>query len=57
MTERKKASKKKREPEVKKEYIKRILEIEKNHFKKYGYRHMPIEEFRMLFEGRQKSGK
>ena len=40
-----------KELEVKESYIKKLLKIEKEHFKKYGYRHMSLEEFKKLFEG------
>lgn len=36
--------------EVKESYIKKILKIEKEHLRKYGYRHMSLEELRKLFE-------
>ncbi|PJA19907.1 MAG: hypothetical protein COX63_01190, partial [Candidatus Diapherotrites archaeon CG_4_10_14_0_2_um_filter_31_5] len=32
------------EKEVKESYIKKILKIEKDHIKKYGYRHTSIQE-------------
>lgn len=38
--------------EVKESYIKKLLKIEKEHFKKYGYRHMSIEELEKLFMGK-----
>jgi len=37
------------EPEVKEEYVKKILKIEKDHFKKYGYRKMNDKELDELF--------
>jgi len=37
------------EPEVKEEYVKKILRIEKEHFKKYGYRKMNDKELDELF--------
>ncbi len=37
------------EKEVKDEYIKKILEIEESHFKKYGYRKMSDKELDALF--------
>ncbi|MBI2529949.1 MAG: hypothetical protein HYW05_02300 [Candidatus Diapherotrites archaeon] len=39
------------ELEVKESYIKKILKIEKEHFKKYGYRNTCIKEFRKEIEG------
>lgn len=43
---------KKRGHEVKENYIKKLLKIEKEHFKKYGYRHMRLSELKELFEGK-----
>jgi len=37
------------EPEVKESYIKKLLEIEDAHFKKYGYRKMGRKELDELF--------
>ncbi len=37
------------EREVKDSYIKKILKIEEDHFKKYGYRKMSDKEFDKLF--------
>ena len=37
------------EPEVKEKYVKKILRIEKEHFKKYGYRKMNDKELDELF--------
>jgi len=37
------------EPEVKESYIKKLLEIEDEHFKKYGYRKMSCKELDELF--------
>ena len=39
------------EPEVKEEYVKKILKIENNHFKKYGYRHTSLKDLRKEIEG------
>jgi len=39
------------EPEVKEEYLKKLLDIENRHFKKYGYRHTSIKELRREIEG------
>ena len=39
------------EPEVREDYIKKILKIEKDHFKKYGYRHTSIKDLRKEIEG------
>ncbi|MFH1234103.1 MAG: hypothetical protein V1493_00620 [Candidatus Diapherotrites archaeon] len=44
--------KKRKEPELKESYIKKMLKIEKEHFKKYGHRHMSLKELRGLFEGK-----
>jgi len=38
------------EKEVSEEYVKKILEIENSHFKRYGYKTMKKEEFEELFE-------
>jgi len=37
------------EPEVKESYVKKILKIEKEHFKKYGHRKMSLKELDELF--------
>jgi len=37
------------EPEVKESYVKKLLEIEEDHFKKYGYRKMGSKELDKLF--------
>jgi len=37
------------EPEVKESYLKKLLEIEERHFKKYGYRKMSDKELDKLF--------
>jgi len=37
------------EPEVKESYVKKLLKIEKEHFKKYGYRKMSAKELDELF--------
>lgn len=37
------------EPEVKESYIKKLLDIENEHFKKHGYRHMSHKELDKLF--------
>jgi len=37
------------EPEVKESYVKKILKIEEEHFKKYGYRKMSTKELEELF--------
>ncbi|MBN2067240.1 MAG: DUF2683 family protein [Candidatus Diapherotrites archaeon] len=39
------------EPEVKESYVKKLLEIEDAHFKKYGYRHRSVKELRKEIEG------
>lgn len=39
------------EPEVKESYIKKILKIEEEHFKKYGYRHKSVKDLRREIEG------
>jgi hypothetical protein len=39
------------EPEVKEEYVKKILEIEEQHLKKYGFRHTSIKDLRKEIEG------
>ncbi|MFH1256996.1 MAG: DUF2683 family protein [Candidatus Diapherotrites archaeon] len=39
------------EPEVKESYIRKILKIEQEHFKKYGYRHTSIKDLRKEIEG------
>lgn len=40
------------EPRVKESYIKKILKIEEDHFRKYGYRHTSIKDLRKEIEGR-----
>ena len=40
------------EMDAKEEYIKKLDQIEANHFKKYGYRHTSIEELRKEIEGK-----
>ena len=37
------------EPEVKEEYIQKLIKIEKNHLKKYGFRKMSDKELDKLF--------
>jgi hypothetical protein len=39
------------EKEVSEEYIKKILEIEDNHFKKYGYRNTTFKQLEKELEG------
>ena len=39
------------EPEVKESYVKKLLEIEEEHFKKYGYRHTSLKGLRKEIEG------
>ena len=39
------------EPEVKDSYLKKIFEIEEEHFKKYGYKHTSVKELRQEIEG------
>ena len=39
------------EEEVSDKYLAKILKIEENHFKKYGYRHTSIEDLRKEIEG------
>jgi len=39
------------EPEVKEEYVKKILKISEDYHKKYGYRHRSIREIRKAIEG------
>ena len=39
------------EPEVKESYIKKLLKIEDEHFKKYDYRHTNIKDLRKEIEG------
>ena len=39
------------EPEVKESYVKKLLEIENRHFKKYGFRHTSVDELRKEVEG------
>lgn len=38
------------EKEASDEYIKKMIEMEKRHFKKYGHRKMTKQEFNKLFE-------
>ncbi len=38
--------------EVKEEYIKKLIRIEKEHIKKYGYRHTSIAQLRKETEGK-----
>ncbi len=38
------------EKEASDQYLKKILEIEKRHFEKYGYKKMTSKEFKELFE-------
>ncbi len=40
------------EPEVREDYIKKILKIENDHFKKYGYRHTSLKDLRKEIEGK-----
>ena len=39
------------EPEVREDYIKKILKIEKDHFRKYGYRRTSLKDLRKEIEG------
>ena len=39
------------EPEVKESYVKKILKLEEEHFKKYGYRKMSLKDLRKEIEG------
>lgn len=39
------------EPEIKESYVKKLLEIEDAHFKKYGYRHTSLKSLREEIEG------
>ena len=39
------------EHEVKDSYVKKILKIEKDHLKKYGYRHTSLKDLRKEIEG------
>ncbi len=39
------------EPQVKESYVKKILEIEEEHFRKYGYRKMSLKGLRKEIEG------
>lgn len=39
------------EPRVKESYLKKLIDIEKKHREKYGYRHTSIEELRKEVEG------
>ena len=38
------------EPEVKESYIKKILDIQERHYKKYGYRHRSVSDLRKKLE-------
>ncbi len=38
--------------EVKESYIRKILKIEKEHFRKYGYRHTSLKKLRKEIEGK-----
>ena len=40
------------EPEVREDYIKKILKIEKDHFRKYGYRRTSLKDLRKEIEGK-----
>jgi len=40
------------EPEVKESYVKKLLDIEKRHLKKYGFRHTSIKDLRKEVEGK-----
>ncbi|MCH7902726.1 DUF2683 family protein [archaeon] len=40
------------EPEVKDTYVKKLLEIEANYFKKHGYRHTSTKDLRKEIEGK-----
>ena len=40
------------EPEVKESYVKKLLEIEESHFKKYGPRHTSLKDLRKETEGK-----
>lgn len=39
------------EREVKDSYVKKLLEIEEEHFKKYGYRHTSLKDLKKEVEG------
>lgn len=39
------------EPEVKESYVKKLLKIEEDHFKKHGYRHTSLKDLRKEIEG------
>ena len=39
------------EPEVKESYVKKLLEIEEDHFKKHGYKHTSLKDLRKEIEG------
>ena len=39
------------EPEVKESYVKKLLEIEKKHFKKYEHKHTSLKDLRKEVEG------
>ena len=39
------------EPEVKEEYVKKILSMSERHLKKYGYRHTSLKDLRKEIEG------
>jgi len=40
------------EPQVKDSYIKKLQKIEREHLKKYGYRHMTLKDLRKETEGK-----
>ena len=40
------------EPEVKEEYIKKLINIETEHLKKYGFRHTSVAQLRKEIEGK-----
>ena len=40
------------EPEVREEYVKKLIRIEKEHMQKYGYRHTSIAQLRKEIEGK-----
>lgn len=40
------------EKTVKESYIKKILKIEKDHIKKYGYRKMSVKDLKKIIEGK-----
>ena len=39
------------QPEVKESYVKKLLEIEKKHFKKYEHKHTSLKDLRKEVEG------